>query len=411
MLGRRAAQGAAAAARITALAAIAAGAAISGSFATATPVAASGPKVVIVVGPTNGATSTYITRAKGIADTARSIGASVTEIYTPHATWARVSAAAQGAKLFVYLGHGSGYPSPYGFHPTSTDGMGLNPYDGSGTTSPVKYYGESLIASTINLAPGGVVFLNHLCYASGSGEPGMAEPSWDVARQRVDNYAAGFLGTGAGAVVADAYTNVTYEIKAAIRSGSGGMLAAWRSDPNYNGHERSFASTRTSGFRNYLDPSYANSVFYRAITVRPPTVNTQAVAPLAARTLVSAMLRTKPSETASAVMTLAQGVNLQVTGRLVVDAKFRTWAPVKTSSGKTGYVAAWLLNLTGTAVPVTSVNVRTSPSETAGIVTTVPSGQRVSVLRSTKDSKLRVWLNVRTASGKTGWMAGWLMRP
>src|SRR6185437_10434093 len=127
---------------------------------------------------------------------ARSLGASVTEIYTPRATWARVSAAAQGAKLFVYLGHGSGYPSVYGWDPAKRDGMGLNPVDGVGTTSPVKYYGESMIGSTIRFAPNAVVLLNHLCYASGSAEPGMAQPTWTVARQRVDNYATGFIGAG-----------------------------------------------------------------------------------------------------------------------------------------------------------------------------------------------------------------------
>jgi hypothetical protein len=401
------------AARTLTLVAAATLAAITGAVVSASPVAAAGPKVVVVVGPTNGSTATYISRAKTIAAQARSLGASVTEIYTPHATWARVSSAAQGARLFVYLGHGSGYPSPYGFNKASADGMGLNPYDGSGTTTPVKYYGESLIASTIRFASGAVVLLNHLCYASGGGEPGMAQPTWDVARQRVDNYAAGFLRAGAGAVIADAYTDVRHEVAAALRPGTN-ILAVWRSDPNYNHHERSFASRRTTGFVNYLDPTNANSVFYRAVTTKstfrvPGTTAT--AASLKAKTLVSAILRSKPSESASAVMTLAKGTVLTVTGRLATDSKFRTWAPVRTSSGRTGYVAAWLLNLTGSAVPTTNVIVRSSPSETARKVETVLAGRRVSVLRSTKDSKLRVWLNVRTASGHTGWMAGWLMRP
>src|SRR5438270_9588140 len=101
--------------------------AISGTCADARPAAAAGPKVVVVVGPTNGATAKYLDRARAIAAQARSLGASVTEIYTPNATWARVAAAAQGARLFVYLGHGSGFPSPYGFDTEKSDGMGLNP--------------------------------------------------------------------------------------------------------------------------------------------------------------------------------------------------------------------------------------------------------------------------------------------
>ncbi len=382
--------------------------AVTGSFIPATPAAAAGPKVVVVVGPTNGATATYLTRAKTIAAQARSLGASVTEIYTPKATWARVSAAAQGAKLLVYLGHGSGYPSPYTFDKSAADGMGLNPYLDSGTTSPVKYYGESLIASTIRLAPGAVVLLNHLCYASGSGEPGMVEPSWSVARQRVDNYAAGFIGAGASAVIADAYTDVTYEVRAILAGRN--MLSAWRANPNYNGHERSFASLRWPGFTNYLDPDRASSTFYRAITTTP-RFTTATPAPLGATTSVAAMLRVKPSETASAVTTLPKGAGLSVTGRLVWDSRGRTWAPVRTSSGKTGYVAAWLLQFSGTSVPVTDVILRTSPSLTATKIETIAAGQRVTVIRTARDAAYRVWLNVKAPSGRTGWMAAWLMRP
>jgi hypothetical protein len=397
-----------AAARMLVLAAAASGLAIGGSFVAAAPVAASGPKVVVVVGPTNGATATYVTRAKAIASQARSLGASVTEIYTPKATWARVSAAAQGAKLFVYLGHGSGYPSPYGFHPDRADGMGLNPYLDSGTTTPVKYYGESLIASTIRFAPGAVVLLNHLCYASGSGEPGMAQPTWSVARQRVDNYAAGFIGAGAGAVIADAYTDVRYEVRAILTGRN--MLSAWRSNPFYNGHERSFASVRRPGFTNHLDPDGTSSTFYRAITTKS-SFTTATVAPLRAKTMTAVKLRSKASEAATAVTTLASGTTVTVTGRLVSDSKGRTWAPVKTSTGKTGYIAAWLLQLGGSAVPVTDVILRASPSLTGTKIETVASGKRVTVLKSTKDGKLRVWLNVKTPSGHTGWMAAWLMRP
>jgi Bacterial SH3 domain len=385
------------------------GAAITGAFVAATPVAAAGPKVVVVVGPTNGSTASYISRAKAIATQARSLGASVTEIYTPNATWQRVSAAAQGAKLFVYLGHGSGYPSPYTFDKAKIDGMGLNPYAGSGTTSPVKYYGESLIASTIRFAPGAVVLLNHLCYASGSGEPGMAQPSWTVARQRVDNYAAGFIGAGAGAVIADAYINVSYEVRAVLTGHN--VLSAWRSDPNYNHHERSFASVRHVGYANYLDPDLTNSIFYRAVTTKAGFTTASPVPALRATTAVAALLRAKPSETATVVTSLAKGTALTVTGRLVTDSKGRTWAPVRTSSGKAGYVAAWLVDLTGSAVPVTTIIVRSSPSLTASKVETLGAGSRVTVLRSTKDRALRVWVNVKTSTGHTGWMAAWLVRP
>jgi SH3 domain-containing protein len=383
--------------------------AITGMFGDATPVAAAGPKVVIVVGPTNGATAKYLERAKVIAAQARSLGASVTEIYTPRATWARVAAAAQGAKLFVYLGHGSGYPSPYTYRTATSDGMGLNPFLDSGTTTPVKYYGEGLIASTIRFAPGAVVLLNHLCYASGTAEPGMADPSWNVARQRVDNYASGFIGAGAGAVIADAYTDVTFEVRAILAGQN--MLAAWRANPAYKSHERSFPSTRRPGFTNYLDPDGASSTFYRAITTKPGFTSATPVAPLRATTAVGAKLRSKPSETAGVVMTLPKGTHLAVTAHLVTDSKGRTWVPVRTSSGKTGYVAGWLLGFAGTAATVPALILRSSPSLSARNLETISAGRRVIILGTTKDGAYRVWLKVKTSAGHTGWVAAWLLRP
>ncbi|HEY0443501.1 MAG TPA: SH3 domain-containing protein [Candidatus Limnocylindrales bacterium] len=408
MLGTTHGRTVVATARALVLVVAAVGAGIGGAFVAASPVAAAGPKVVVVVGPTNGATATYISRAKVIAAQARSLGASVTEIYTPRATWARVSAAAQGAKLFVYLGHGSGYPSPYTFDKTKSDGMGLNPVDGTGTTSPVKYYGESLIASTIRFAPGGVVLLNHLCYASGSSEPGRAEPSWSVAQQRVDNYAAGFIGAGASAVIADAYTDVAFEVRAVLTGAN--LLTAWRTDPNFNNHERAFASVRRPGFTNHLDPLGAASTFYRAITTTNG-FSTATPAALRAATSTTALLRGKPSETATVVTSVPKAAVLPVIGRLVWDSKGRTWAPVRTSTGKTGYIAAWLVHFGGSAVAIPSVIVRATPSLTGRAVETIAAGKRMTVLGSVKDSGYRVWLSVRSPSGHTGWVAAWLTKP
>ena len=81
--------------------------------------------------------------AKALAAQARSYGASVYEVYSPRATWTRVKAAAQGANVLIYLGHGNGHPSPYGaFSKYTKDGMGLNPSLGS---TRHKYYGEYYI--------------------------------------------------------------------------------------------------------------------------------------------------------------------------------------------------------------------------------------------------------------------------
>ncbi|HYC07023.1 MAG TPA: hypothetical protein VEG29_03780, partial [Candidatus Binatia bacterium] len=61
--------------------------------------AASSMKVVVVVGPVESQTASYISDGKALAKLARSYGASVTEIYSPNATWSKVRAAAKGANL------------------------------------------------------------------------------------------------------------------------------------------------------------------------------------------------------------------------------------------------------------------------------------------------------------------------
>ena len=86
-----------------------------------------------------------------------------------------MKAAAQGANILVYLGHGNGWPSIYApWQPYTKDGFGLDPDAGADGDTHV-YYGEYHVARDIRLAPNSVVLLYHLCYAAGSTSPGMAE--------------------------------------------------------------------------------------------------------------------------------------------------------------------------------------------------------------------------------------------
>ena len=181
-------------------------------------------KVVVVVGPVGSSTSSYRDGARRLADQARSYGASVTEIYSPNATWSRVSAAAKGANVLIYLGHGNGWPSPYApFSTTSKDGMGLNATSGNGNSN-TKYYGEYYMAK-LALAPNAVVVLNRLCYASGNSEWGSANPTKATAIKRADNYGAGFLRAGAKAVFASGITSPSYVLRGLFR-GSASMTMA-----------------------------------------------------------------------------------------------------------------------------------------------------------------------------------------
>jgi hypothetical protein len=221
-------------------------------------------KVVVVVGPVGSKTSDYRSSGQYYAKLARSYGASVTEIYSPYATWSRVKAAAQGANLLIYLGHGNGYPSPYGaFQRYTKDGMGLNATSGNGNSN-VKYYGEYYIDRDIQMAKNAVVILNRLCYASGNSEWGSANPTKSTAIKRVDNYGAGFLRAGAKAVFAEGISSVTHQIYMLFRSNYN-MNNILMSHPSAsNARDFYFSSTRTSGYRAHLDPPRAGK-YWRSV--------------------------------------------------------------------------------------------------------------------------------------------------
>jgi len=178
---------------VTAFTLVAALAVALGAAAHPSPAAAaSSIKVVIVVGPVGSSTASYISSAKRYATLARGYGAKVTEIYSPNATWTKVKAALQGANLLIYLGHGNGWPSPYGpFQKLTKDGLGLNRVAGAGNSN-TKYWGEYYIDRDIQMAKNAIVILNRLCYASGNSEWGSANPTKSTAIKRVDNFGAGF---------------------------------------------------------------------------------------------------------------------------------------------------------------------------------------------------------------------------
>jgi hypothetical protein len=167
-------------------------------------------KVVIVVGPTGTGTAHNIAEGRALAAKARGYGATVIEVYSPNATFARVRAAATGANVFIYMGHGSGWPSPYKpFNADRKDGMGLNTALRHGNLN-VSYYGETYLRKYIHLAANSVVLLRGLCYSAGNSEPGKPAPTVAAGKLRVDNYSAGFLRTGAKAVFAEPYGSVSY---------------------------------------------------------------------------------------------------------------------------------------------------------------------------------------------------------
>ena len=226
--------------------------------------AASRLKVVIIVGPVEGQTASYIADAKQYAAQTRSYGARVTEIYSPNATWARVVKAVQGANLVIYLGHGNGSPSPYGaFSAYTKDGFGLNAQANHGNSNR-KYYGEYYVKKYFRFAKNAVVILNHLCYSAGSSEPGKPDPTLAVAKQRVDNFGAGFLRANARAVFALATSDASPIIDGLFHSPRS-FAHLFMNAPDANMSTAfSFSSKRTPGAQAWMDPS-GPTTFHRSL--------------------------------------------------------------------------------------------------------------------------------------------------
>jgi hypothetical protein len=250
--------------RLTVLSLALALVAFGGIATNPTPAAAAGMKVVVIVGPAGSSTSKYIPSARRYASQARSYGAAVTEIYSPNATWSKVKSATRGANVLIYLGHGNGYPSPYGpFSALTKDGLGLNSSAGHGHNN-VKYYGEYYVKTYINLAANAVVILNRLCYASGNNEWGAGNPTKAVAMKRVDNFAAGFLRANARAVFAEGIDSASYVLRGIFKT-ERTIGEIFRSAPSWTGsRDFKFKSVRTPGYTAWMDP-YAPSRYYRSV--------------------------------------------------------------------------------------------------------------------------------------------------
>jgi hypothetical protein len=228
--------------------------------------AATGPKVVIVVGATHEATDSYRSYANQMYAEAIKYTPNVVKVYSPNATWKNVKAAAQGASILIYLGHGSGYPRDDNavFNPDGHDGMGLN-VASNRSDYVVRYYGESYMANEIRLARNAVVILSHLCFASGNSMSGDPEPTYSVAQQRIDNFASGFLRAGARTVIADVWNSGVAHYIRSVFTQNLTMGQVWTASPSYHNHLVAFTPLRNPAYQAVMDPNTETSGFYRSI--------------------------------------------------------------------------------------------------------------------------------------------------
>ena len=291
------------------------------------------PRVVVIVGPSGAATTRYRSEARAAAKLARNYTTDVTEIYSPNATWPAVKKALQGASLVIYMGHGNGWPSKYrdSLYPPTQNGFGLNPTPG-GNDATHQYFGEGLIAKDVRLAKNAVVLLNHLCYASGNTEPGLPEGTLGQARQRVDNFAAGFIKAGAAAVVAEAYSSPNHMVRVVLGSDRS-IERAWRTAPTANGNAFAFTSSRSRGYVAQMDPERSSSGFSRSIVLKKGLASSDVLRNARGSTMTAAAAAAAPIDPVDLVPSLRDtGMDLgapAIQGSTVANGKINYKIPFK----------------------------------------------------------------------------------
>ncbi|MBK6834273.1 MAG: hypothetical protein IPG89_08380 [Bacteroidetes bacterium] len=148
-------------------------------------------KAVVVVGPVEESTKSFITEKKELVLFLRSIGVQVTEFYHPNAKWNDIVEASKGANIFIYSGHGST--------------MGENGGAGGLCVTDGLYSAES-ITNEIKLAKNALVLFNHVCGGAGSSADDTKDIGKEEAMKRVGDYAKPFIINNAAAYYANNYS-------------------------------------------------------------------------------------------------------------------------------------------------------------------------------------------------------------
>ncbi|MEX0625810.1 MAG: Ig-like domain-containing protein, partial [Chloroflexota bacterium] len=240
-------------------------------------------KVVIIVGPTGAQTDNYRSKGDAIAAVAVAAGATAVKVYSPNATWANVKAAVNGANIVVYLGHGNGFPNPYGSTELTDrhNGWGLNRTttngDGDNWGSTMVYCGEKVLRGMltssddsarltycggtandgITPAPNWVMIFSNACYAPGASEGWDTPATESVAFQRVRNYSYPGLSIGGGAYFATDMQSGAPQLVDTILRNPGMAFGAIAE--NANGYDlyrqRHFAHPDLAGTRIWIQNS------------------------------------------------------------------------------------------------------------------------------------------------------------
>ena len=94
---------------------------------------------------------------------------------------------------------------------------------------------------------------------------GERQPDPVVAKQRVDNYATGFLRAGARAVFAEGITNASYILYGLFTTNKTiGQIFAGSSEMNNGTYDIQFRSKRNPAYRAWMAPKSAGR-YYRSV--------------------------------------------------------------------------------------------------------------------------------------------------
>ena len=259
-------------------------------MAAPAPASAAGEKVVIIVGPVGSMTNSYRSLADAVAEAATAAGATAVKVYSPNATWANVRAAAHGANVIVYFGHGNGYPNPYSAdeNPDRVNGWGLNRTTTGGDSDALMVYcGEKALLGTltasdganqrtwcggstntdgISPAPGFTMVYSQAHYTGGWGERyASTDPltTPDQAQQRVRHYSTPIFALGGAAYIATAFADADRIVTRVLTQPGTSYGQIYAAGIGYNASaQRTMAHPDVAGAQVFVQETVAGSMHF-----------------------------------------------------------------------------------------------------------------------------------------------------
>lgn len=167
---------------------------------------------------------------------------------------------------------------------------------------------------------------------------------------------------------------------------------------------------------------------YLQSAITPPDKPPSSLSGITVYTNAQVNLRAQPNLEGALVTTLPVAEGLAVLGNAEVErpkiGQPDRWLEVKTASGQTGYIAAWLvMDTLGDAFPpsglvvypLDQVNLRSGPATTFPLLGAYSSMEPLSVLGDAEIARSRIgqqnqWLQVIAQNGQRGFVAAWLVR-